>query len=261
VVDEKSTLFMRRPIILFVFANPSLHGGRHLPFLNSELGQLEELNKQGKIDFRICENATWSRLLETFAAFDNSEKQCVRGIHFGGHASENKRHTFLELAAEYSNGTSIEDPDYVIGAAVREVFSVLPHLDFVFLNGCSTSRLCKDIATIKGVPVTIGTKEDIDDKLAYLFSIAFYQTLLAIQGSRKKLRTSDFIDKVKKIALNSQELMGRYSDHWPYEGFHSPLVSPNVPMWPFPWDCSNDTKSRGITINNKGNRKTIIIKW
>lgn len=163
------------PVIFLAFANEQ-HGGRYLTNVVNEYkaldailrpidaNRLPENSEQALCKVVVRNNASINDIIEVF----NDFKDQVAIFHYAGHADG------YQLLLEGKDGES----QLAKGPGLVSILSSKKNLKLVFLNGCSTQRLARDLAD-QGIPVVIGTADSIQDDLALDIAKRFYGGLAA----------------------------------------------------------------------------------
>lgn len=152
-----------KPVILLAFANDNEHPLRLLRQLHNELRVVKRVIHQA--DF-VLEVLPYAQLDDIFDAFQKyKDSICI--FHFGGHADGH----YLLLETDTKN-------ELAHGKGLIELLKEYNQsLKLVFLNGCSTDQLAKDLVGV-GIPAVIGTKTAIQDNIATRLAIRFYNALV-----------------------------------------------------------------------------------
>ncbi|WP_341840651.1 CHAT domain-containing protein [Chitinophaga caseinilytica] len=144
------------PMILAAFADAK--GERDMALeIDKELEVLRALFTDGqKMNFRPVPNATFDSVIGDLAIPENKGRITI--FHYAGHAKGKTVH-LLDRNVQIDKFAGI--------------LNQLPHLQLVFLNGCNTDAVARDLiaANIKAVIVTQGA---VDDTVATAFAKAFY---------------------------------------------------------------------------------------
>ncbi len=165
---------MDKPIIFLTFANEQQPDGRYLKNVVKEEKLLKEILEP--ISSRKAENALCTlevisnvNLDEIISGLNDYTDQDMI-LHFGGHADPNK------LILEKDDGSG--SPQYVKAEGLVPILSGRKNLKLVFLNGCSTKKMARQLVK-NGIMAVIGTSSSIPDTLALKVSKHFYTALAA----------------------------------------------------------------------------------
>jgi hypothetical protein len=161
------------PVIFLAFAN-EYHEGRYLHKLVEEykqlhaaLGQVASNEGAARGQNALCElvirqNVTIGEIFDVFQKYEGR----IAIFHYGGHADG------YQLLLQGKDGAG----KIARGGGLVSLLSRRKSLRLVFLNGCSTQRLARDL-TKRGVPAVIGTSVSIPDDVALLLAARFYKGL------------------------------------------------------------------------------------
>lgn len=158
------------PVIFLAFAN-EYHDGRYLHNLVEEHRQL--LTSLGPVSLgdnpknALCElvvrqNATIQDIFDVFQRYGDR----IAIFHYGGHADG------YQLLLQGKDGQG----KVAHGGGLVSLLGRRKNLKLVFLNGCATQKLARDLAN-RGVHAVIGTSVSISDTTALQLSSRFYKGL------------------------------------------------------------------------------------
>lgn len=189
---------MNKPVILLAFANETPDDRKYLRNLRFELNQLRQILKiaedKGLCSLEILTNTTVDNLFDAF--LDPKYWDRIAILHFAGHASS------FELLLEESKGsTKSAHSDGLV-----PFLTMQKSLQLVYLNGCHSAPFGQKLIQ-HGIPVVIGTVQEIEDQVASDLAIQFYKGLADGIGIDYAWNTS--ISKVK-TQLGTRSLEGYY---------------------------------------------------
>lgn len=225
---------MNKPVIFLAFANDRVDNVRYLRNLPKELDEIRKsLDKavlQGKCEVIYEANTTIDEILNVFQ--DNRYKDRIAVFHFGGHADG------YQLLMENAQGESA----VAHGQGLVSFLARRNSLQFIFLNGCATSKQAKELADL-GVPAVISTASAIQDDIATQFASRFYSAF----ANENDLQTAweDAVDSIK-ITHGTSNPRGLYRKD-------APDASDN-----FPWELSFSPKYNISTIQHWDINKGIV---
>lgn len=154
------------PVILLAFANYYENASAYLRNIPLEregiTGALRDAEKAGLCQVEILYETTIEKVVKAFRDF----KGRIVAFHFGGHANDFS----LILEDPY------REKDVLFMEAFSTFLALQANLQFVFLNGCSTTAQSQ-LLTQKGVPTVIATHQKIGDKTAFQFATYFYESI------------------------------------------------------------------------------------
>jgi len=159
-----------KPVVLALFAN-----NEEETFLQSLKLEAERIKAywkplKGSIEV-ICENYTDRQKLSEY--LDEYRERLI-GLHFGGHANGEK--------------LIFEDGSVSNESIVYKLKNEVKHLQFVFLNGCSTEGHVERLIRECKIGFVIATKSAISDEKAQQFAAWFYQNLYTEEETAEGLR-------------------------------------------------------------------------
>lgn len=148
------------PIVFIAFANTHENHLRGLSEEESMIRQELKSAEQAGICKVIYEgNATVSKIYNRFQEYQGK----IALFHYGGHANS------YQLLLEAADGTTHKTQT----KGLVDFLGRQTGLQSIFLNGCSTEEQAIDLIDA-GVPMVIGTTEEIDDNLAKTIAGRFY---------------------------------------------------------------------------------------
>lgn len=208
------TLLKNKPAVvgLFAFANEQ-HGDKYLRNLPREYNQLQEYfdaqsEQGGKFEWTFRPNATYEVLLDLLQ--DQLYHNRIAFFHFGGHAGTNGIYVESDLgeSATFSK------------KSLTTALSQHRHtLKFIFLNACHTEEIGQELVEM-GFPLILGTREAVNDELAFSFASQFYNGLnqnLSVEQSWKQAchKVEDIQGKASAPEFRSLKAGGiESSDPW-----------------------------------------------
>ena len=158
------------PYILSIFSNPPQNTAGHLPYLDEEEKQLEDLIKEFKktsafhiehipLKDKPGDNLSSREIADTIRDY----KKKLTVIHYSGHADE----VTLSL-----NEGDVRAQNFIryIGDCEK--------VKLVVLNGCSTQGFVKHLLETTNVKAVIATDNPVRDDRAMKFGVDFYRRLL-----------------------------------------------------------------------------------
>ncbi len=210
------------PVVFLAFANDK---DAYLSKLRHEERAIREalapLEDQGRIKVHSLGSTA---IEDIFTDFDRFGEQIVI-FHFGGHASG----THLQLEGQAASAS---------GLAQR--IQNLPHLQWVFLNGCSTRAQVEALLAL-GVKAVIATHEPVEDEKALQFATQFYRSLankaslqIAFANAKAYLETKEQVPSGQiqtHRVLGSRLPSGSDSEAHPWGLF---VQDAKVETWKFP---------------------------
>lgn len=204
----------KKPIIFLAFANDRVDEASYLRNLPQELNgiraALEQAVKEGLCEVIERANATIDIILDVFQ--DSRYRDRIAIFHYGGHANG------YQLLLENLDGShAVAHSGGLVGFLANQI-----GLQLVFLNGCSSQQQALDLVQA-GLPAVIGTSQSINDDVATMLSLRFYQALG--NGANLSRAWTEAIDQVKiqKGTANMRDLL--------WEGAGSETAIDR-----FPWD-------------------------
>ncbi|MBW7884474.1 MAG: type I toxin-antitoxin system ptaRNA1 family toxin [Caldilineaceae bacterium] len=218
-----------RPIILLAFANDRADASRYLRNLPKEARQLrailEPLHENNRIRLIERPNVTLPEILNVFQSQHHRDRIAI--FHFGGHSNS------LQLMVETPEG-KVEP---VLANGMGAFLAQQQGLRLVFLNGCANAEQVKALHEA-GVGVVIATLRGVDDEVARLFAVAFYQGLTggatvraAFEEAKAAVRMSYGEDMRKLYAEKAQG--EEKTDEWPWAMYVNP-AAPGGGEWKLP---------------------------
>ncbi|MEK7255711.1 MAG: CHAT domain-containing protein, partial [Bacteroidota bacterium] len=159
------------PFLYFAYANPE----KDLPALKWEIEN----------HYRICENSLTDGKFrfhqdkeagkDQVDAFLKNFGPSVSIFHFSGHANNRS----MKLADTYAFVTGIAE-------SLKDTLRYSQKMVLVFLNACCTGEHAR-LLHEAGVPLVIGTLDEVEDKAAAAFSSQFFEELV---GNRSSIRVA-----------------------------------------------------------------------
>ncbi|MFZ2899308.1 MAG: CHAT domain-containing protein [Saprospiraceae bacterium] len=158
------------PVIFLAFAN-EYHEGRYLNNLVEEHRQLlaslgpvslADNPKNALCELVVRQNATIQDIFDVFQRYGDR----IAIFHYGGHADG------YQLLLQGKDGQG----KVAHGGGLVSLLGRRKNLKLVFLNGCATQKLARDLAS-RGVHAVIGTSVSISDTTALQLSSRFYKGL------------------------------------------------------------------------------------
>lgn len=214
---------MSIPVIFIAFANEKYNTSNYLRNLSLESIGLRSLLLKAEEDklceFIILESATFEQIVQVFQ--QRKYRGRIAVFHFAGHASVQQlflKNKSGEKQALYSNG-------------LVSFLASQPALKLVFLNGCHTEQIGKDLLAV-GIPAVIGTSSGIQDEVASDLSVGFYK------GLTRGLELGLAWDHAKDIVLSKQANTQPISFYRVANTFREDLAISDQPIMRFPWSLS-----------------------
>lgn len=204
----------KKPIIFLAFANDRVDDTAYLRNLPKELHgirkALEKAIQEGLCEVVERANATIDTILDVFQ--DARYRDRIAIFHYGGHANG------YQLLLENLDGShSSAHSEGLVSFLAKQI-----GLKLIFLNGCSSQQQALDLVH-EGLPAVIGTSQSINDDVATMLSLRFYQAL----GNGAKLERAwiEAVDqaKIQKGTANMRDLfwdgaeMEAEPDRFPWE--------------------------------------------
>lgn len=153
------------PVIFLAYAN-SYSEERRLKFLVKERQEITRVLNSVRDRCEIFSEGNTSLEYMTRNFLRPEYQGRIAVFHFGGHAGDEK--LYFESITGEEEATSVTSIDNLIGGAEG--------LQLVFLNGCATHSLVKQLLD-NGVPAIIATDSLINDDQATQLAIEFYAAL------------------------------------------------------------------------------------
>lgn len=155
-----------KPVIFLAFANDKVDNARYLrniPVEHNEIRKaLQEADKQGLCEIVERANASVEQVMDVFQ--DHRYRDRIAIFHFGGHADG------YQLLLENHQ----MPPSLAHGAGLVAFLSEQKGLKVVFFNGCTTEKQAKELSEA-GIPIVIGTLNEISDEVATNLASRFYK--------------------------------------------------------------------------------------
>lgn len=155
-----------KSVIFLAYANDRLDPERYLRDVVEEVHALRDLleaKASESYEVVVRDNASLEDIFEVFDRY----RERIRIFHFAGHANN------LQLMLDQSPSAR--------SAAGKEGFTrelaALPGLQLAFFNACTTRSHAMEMVR-QGIPATVATATDINDRAAYLFATYFYEQLV-----------------------------------------------------------------------------------
>lgn len=225
----------KKPVIFLAFANDRVDDAAYLRNLPKELHgireALEQVVKEGLCEVVERANATIDTILDVFQ--DSRYRDRIAIMHYGGHANG------YQLLLEKLDGThSSAHSEGLVSFLAKQI-----GLQLVFLNGCSSQQQALDLVQA-GIPAVIGTSQSINDDVATMLSLRFYQALG--NGSNLERAWVEAVDqaKIQKGTANMRDLfwegdeMETAPDRFPWEIYYR-AGAELVKHWNLPESADN----------------------
>lgn len=212
--------------ILFLAANP----------LSTERLRLDEEVREIDEGLRRARQREQFKLYQRWAVRPEDFRRAMLDlepdiIHFSGHG-EGIRGIVLE--------NNLGQPTTVSQDALRDFFALFPTVQCVVLNACYSSIQAE--AIVKHVRYVIGIHHQIDDTLARIFSVSFYDGL----GAGKSVEFS------YKLGCNSLQMVNALGNSIPVLLKNSQIadiLQPDVKQ--------SNSLTEGLSQENLGSKKVI----
>lgn len=227
------------PVIFLTFANEQ-HGGRYLDNVVKEAKALTAILSpvsanvgSRNAEHALCElvvrsNVSLGEIIEVLNAY--KDRDLI--FHFGGHADG------YQLLLEGTDG----EAQVAQGEGLVPILSRRKNLKLVFLNGCSTQRLARDLVE-RGIPAVIGTSASISDKVALLLATRFYKGLasgLTLAGAWEEAK-----DEARALGKAGTDMRGikldtGTADRFPWDvAFRDQAAKEEMERWNLPEAAQN----------------------
>lgn len=199
------------PTILLLFANDHRRDGVYLKHLVAEAKDLPKiLSRVGdRVEVVTKTNVTRDEVEDCFVMHARQ----VIGVHFGGHAHPGG------LFAQDKEG----NPAELNVEGLARWFANMPHLEWVFLNGCAT-RAQVEVIRAHATVTVVATEAAIRDEVAVRFAVRFYGSL-----SNGSTIARSFADAENSVLLEPGDGSGRFleaADGEPVDEFPWRLIQP-----------------------------------
>lgn len=152
---------------VLAFAN-SLGGKNYLKALKMERDQvrdsLEEARRNKILEYKILPDASLRQIWETFNHRHWNNQ--VQVFHYGGHGEEDV--LWLEDEQDVNDNIHFE--------GFTEFIAKQKELKLVFFNACLSQQMGQYLVDL-GMPVVIGSRGMLNDKISSEFSAGFYSSL------------------------------------------------------------------------------------
>lgn len=205
--------YKQKPVIFLAFANAPINKKNYLRNLSNENRAIRNALEKAQ-DEELCElveraNATIKDIMNVFQ--DKKYRDRIAIFHYGGHANA------YGILLESSDGSS--SPANKEGLAF--FLARQNSLKLVFLNACSTQHHALELRKA-GIPVVIGTSQDIKDQVATQLATRFYMGIGSGHTLERAWREAKAEIKIEKDSPNFNTLY-----HWSQRETH---------QYRYPWD-------------------------